>query len=245
MLLQAGKHAVHFVLSTAAPAGRRAEWVEAWESQYGWPVGHRADNGDLIDQEVPFFFHAVEPFNSRAQQSRIVLVNQFGWSQARCGKRMPADMEFDDLRRGSDIEFGQSIYEPFGIAQVEPLSYGALCCVSSVCGCNGFVRQVAGDFAQAPNLVIADYIALPDRYWLGSPYDALGINQSVRDRVEQQHSYTAAQTIMQRLPRDESAMQTLLEQGQALAHQMSWEVVARDYLLPGLRAAIPVELAFG
>jgi hypothetical protein len=40
-------------------------------------------------------------------------------------------------------------------------------------------------------------------------------------------------------------MQTLLEQGQALAHQMSWEVVARDYLLPGLRAAIPVELAFG
>ena len=39
---------------------------------------------------------------------------------------MPADMEFLDIRRGSDLEFGQSIYEPFGIAQVEPLTYGAI-----------------------------------------------------------------------------------------------------------------------
>jgi hypothetical protein len=27
---------------------------------------------------------------------------------------MPADMEFMDIRKGSDVEFGQSIYEPFG-----------------------------------------------------------------------------------------------------------------------------------
>ena len=26
-------------------------------------------------------------------------------------------MEYADIRRGSDVEFGQSIYEPFGIAQ--------------------------------------------------------------------------------------------------------------------------------
>ena len=47
MLQQADKRAVLFVLSTSVPAGRRPEWVQAWEQQYGWPVGHRGDNGDL------------------------------------------------------------------------------------------------------------------------------------------------------------------------------------------------------
>ena len=43
---------------------------------------------------------------------------------------MPADMEFMDIRKGSDAEFGQSIYEPFGIAQVEPISFGGICVFS-------------------------------------------------------------------------------------------------------------------
>ena len=46
--------------------------------------------------------------------------------------------------RARDLEFGQSIYEPFGIAQVEPLSAGALCVPSSVCGCVGFVSRANG-----------------------------------------------------------------------------------------------------
>ncbi len=71
-------------------------------------------------------------------------------------------MRFNDLRVGSDLEFGQSIYEPFGIAQVEPLSAGALCVVSSVCGCVGFVRRAAGGLV-FPNLIVGDYAGLPDR----------------------------------------------------------------------------------
>jgi len=58
-LQEAGQRAVLFVLSTSIPAGRRPEWVAAWEAQYGWPVGHRGDNGDLIDNEVNYFFQAV------------------------------------------------------------------------------------------------------------------------------------------------------------------------------------------
>ena len=49
------------------------------------------------------------------------------------------------MRRGSDAEFGQSIYEPFGISQVECLSAGTISVVSDVCGCRGFVQQVAGE----------------------------------------------------------------------------------------------------
>ena len=35
-------------------------------------------------------------------------------------------MEFLDIRQGSDLEFGQSIYEPFGIAQVEISNFAQL-----------------------------------------------------------------------------------------------------------------------
>src|SRR5690606_12716705 len=140
-------------------------------------------------------------------QSRVVLVNQFGWSRDRCGTRMPAEMEFLDIRQGTDLEFGQSIYEPFGIAQVEPLAFGALCCVSNVCGCIGFADRAAGGLAHLPNLIVADYVTLPQGYWLGSPYDALGIDQSVRDWIEANNSQAAARTIFERLPRTRSAQE--------------------------------------
>jgi hypothetical protein len=238
MLQQAGKRAVLFVLSTSVPVGRRSDWVRAWEQQYGWPVGHRGDNGDLIDGEVSFFFDNVEPFNRWTSNSKIVLINQFGWSRDRCGERMPEEMEFMDIRKGSDLEFGQSIYEPFGIAQVEPLSFGALCCVSSVCGCVGFTERAAQGLDNASSLIVADYVTLPDGYWLHTPYDALAIDGGTRDWVEGQRSYDAARQIFERLPKDEDDLRFLLEQGRNIARNMSWEVVAQDYLLPGLYRAI-------
>ena len=247
MLREANKTAVLFILSTSQPSGRRSEWVHAWERQYGWPVGHRSDNGDLIDAETGFFFNGVEPFNRRAGDSRIVLINQFGWDRQSCGQLMPAEMGFMDLRRGSDLEFGQSIYEPFGIAQVEPINFGAISCVTNVCGCVGFVNRVARSLADAggvtfdpndnPNLVVADYVTLPDSYPIHSPQDALTINQAARDWIEGMNSGDTAWRIFRRLPQDEAGMQRLMESGEALARGMSWDVVVRDYLLPGLERA--------
>ncbi|MBV7333887.1 hypothetical protein KFU94_37775 [Chloroflexi bacterium TSY] len=253
---QEGKRAVLFVLSTSVATGRRSEWVAAWEAQYGWPIGHRADNGDLIGLEVPFFFDGVEPFNQQASNIQVVFVNQFGWSRERCGQRMPEEMEFADIRCGSDVEFGQSIYEPFGIAQVEPLSYGVLCCVSSVCGCLGFVQRAAQqittqcgdqmsvpiseqvaprvDEQMEPNVIIADYVRLPDGYICHSANDALWIDQRVRDWSERTNAAIAAQKIFHSLPRTDADRQTLLRRGQALAKKMSWEVVVAEYLLPAL-----------
>ncbi len=237
-LQAAGERAVLFVLSTSVPAGRRPEWVAAWEQQYGWPVGHRGDNGDLIDEEVAYFFQGVEPFNHRAQNSQVVLVNQFGWSQDRCGQRMPADMEFMDIRKGSDLEFGQSIYEPFGIAQVEPLSFGALCCVSNICGCVGFAERAADGLENLPNLVVADYVTVPHGEWLDTAHDALRIDRGLRDWIEENNSAAAAETIFERLPKTEAEQRSMLKTGQAVAQKMSWEVVVADYLLPGLCRAI-------
>lgn len=231
-LASQGKRAVLFIVSTAVPTGRRAEDVLRWEAEYGWPVSHRGDNGDLEADEVHFFFNVLEPFHWGRSAIKICLVNQFGWERALCGNRMPEAMRFRDLRAGTDLEFGQSIYEPFGIAQVEPLSAGALCVPSSVCGCLGFVQRAAGGIPQ--NIIVADYAYIPPEWNLRSPWDALRIDTSIRDSIEARTSYLVAQQIAQRLPKDGDDFGRLLEEGQQVVSGMSWEVVVQQYLLPAL-----------
>jgi hypothetical protein len=228
-----GKRAVTFIVSTASPGGRRAEDVFRWEEEYGWPLGHRGDNGDLERDEGYFFHHVLEPFHWGRSANRICLVNQFGWERGRCGWRMPEAMRFTDLRIGTDLEFGQSIYEPFGIAQVEPLSSGALCVVSSVCGCVGFLERAAAG-RPLPNLIVADYVSVAPEWSLWSPWDALRIDEPVRSSLEARNSYLVAQQIAERLPQSDDDRRRLLEAGQRTAAGMSWEVVAREYLLPAL-----------
>lgn len=227
-----GKRAVFFLVSTAVPTGRRAEDVLRWEAEYGWPVGHRGDNGDLEADEVRFFFNVVEPFHWGRSAIKICLVNQFGWERGVCGNRMPPGMRFRDLRAGTDLEFGQSIYEPFGIAQLEPLSTGALCVPSSVCGCLGFVQRAAGSIP--PNIIVADYAYIPPDWNLRSPWDALRIDASIRDSIEARTSYLVAQEIARRLPKNDDDLRRLIEDGQQVVGGMSWEVVVKDYLLPAL-----------
>ncbi len=240
-LAKRGQTAVLFVLASSLPAGRRPQWVYSWEEQYGWPLVHRDDNGDLAGLERSFYYDNLEPLNQRNGGIRAVLVNQYGWSRARCGVRMPSEMSFADIRRGTDVEFGQSIYEPFGIAQLEALTYGALCCLSSMCGCINFVgRAAGGELSQLPrlaNLVVADYVTLPQGYWLSSPYDALGIDQGIRDWIEGNNSERAAHMLLARLPQNDDQGQALLESGCAAAQATSWEVVVRDYFLPALERA--------
>jgi hypothetical protein len=245
VLRKRGQTAVYFALASALPGGRRPQWVYGWEEQYDWPLHHRDDNGDLVGLERSFYFDNVQPFNARMGANRpgirAVFVNQYGWSRERCGVRMPADMTITDIRCGTDVEFGQSIYEPFGIAPLEALTYGALCCISSMCGAVGFAATAAGgapgSLARLPNLVVADYVTLPHGYWLGSPYDALGIDQGIRDWIEGNNSERAAHMLLARLPQTAEQRAALLEWGCAAAGAMSWEVVARDYFLPAVTRA--------
>ncbi len=232
MLAARGQRAALFTVATADPTGRLPADVYRWESEYGWPVGHRSDTGDLRDGEVRFFHDVQEPFNWRGRAIRAVLVNQFGWSRERCGLRMPEEMSFAHLRAGTDLEFGQSIYEPFGIAQVEPLAAGALTVVSNVCGCTGFIGKAGGGY---PGLIVADYVTLPTGWLVWSPWDALWIDRPLRDAIESQNSYTVAQSILERLPQTDAESRLLFQAGQNVARAMSWDVVVRDYLLPPLQ----------
>jgi len=119
-----GETAVYFALSSELPR-RNPEDIYRMEAEYGWPVAHREGLPDLSAGEAAFYT-GVQAFNARSRNIKIVFVNQFGWDRESCGRNMPEDMTFLDIRKGTDLEFGQSIYEPFGIAQLEPLAFGGL-----------------------------------------------------------------------------------------------------------------------
>jgi hypothetical protein len=232
-LLAQGKTAVLFVLSSEI-AARRPSDIYNLEKWYGWPIAHREGLPDLSGGEA-VFYQGVQRFNTRGRAIKCVLVNQFGWDRDRCGLTMPADMTFMDIRQGADAEFGQSIYEPFGIAQLEPLSFGAICVITNVCGCAGFVQKVAKG-RELRNVIVADYTMLDSQY--REVEELLKIDQHARDRVERTVSRDVAAQLLERLPADEQETAELIESGYRLASNMSWEVCCRDFILPGIERAL-------
>ena len=234
LLASNDKTAVLFILSTEIATGRLHESIHEMEETYGWPVYHKIGYPDLVGAEIELN-NGVSAFNLQSKAIKVVFVNQFGWSQAACGKRMPIEMEFMDIRKGSDAEFGQSIYEPFGIAQVEPLSFGAICVVSNVCGCCGFIQR-ATDNRDVPNIVIADYTQLniPPK----SLEDVIHIGLAERNAIEMENSRDIAAKLLGRLPRKPRDVEDMLREGYDIASRMSWEVVVKDYFLPGLKRAL-------
>jgi hypothetical protein len=227
-----GETAVLFTLSTEVPA-RRPDDVRQMEQQHKWPVAHREGLPDLSNGEAAYY-QGVQEFNAQSRNIKVVFINQFGFDQRTCGARMPADMEFMDIRKGSDVEFGQSIYEPFGIAQVEPISFGGICVFSECCGCAGFVNKAA-DGKPTPNVIVADYSELPEKAL--RPEQLLNIGQPQRDAVEHMVAEAVAIDLIERLPRTPQEFEAFIERGYAMAQRMSWDAVAREYVVPGIRRA--------
>ena len=226
-----GKTGVLFVLSTEV-SQRRASDIHNMELAYNWPVAHREGWPDLSGGEASFYTQ-VQEFNARSRNIKIVFLNQFGFCRKCCGTRIPEDMEFLDIRKGADVEFGQSIYEPFGIAQLEPLTFGGICVVSSVCGCSGFLRDVTGPEG-VKNVIVADYTNLGTHNYTDIE-DMLQIDRSVRNQIETSESEKVAMQICSRLAKSELEIEGMVQTGYQLAKDMSWDVAIRDYLLNSLQ----------
>ncbi len=224
--------AVLFTLSTEVP-GRRSDDIRMMEEKYHWPVVHREGAPDLSGGEAAYY-QGVQEFNAQSRNVKVVFINQFGFDRNACGNRMPADMEFKDIREGSDAEFGQSIYEPFGIAQVEPISFGGICVFSECCGCAGFVAHATGG-QSTPNVIVADYTDLPEKAL--RPEQLMSLGKAERDQIEDAVAAKVAAELIERLPRTPPEFEQFIARGHALAQKMSWDVVARDYVLPGIARA--------
>ncbi len=222
------KKAVLYIL-TSGGGVRRHQDVVSMEEHYGWPRHHRESYPDLVGPEVDLW-KDIENFNAGHANVQVILVNQFGWNAARIGKRLPEKMDIADLRRATDVEFGMATYEPFGISPLEPLACGAICVISNVCGCEGFVRH-ATDNQGTPVVISADYTKL-DRAW--TIYELLNMNRNERDQIEALVAGDVATELMKRLAWDDAGREKLLAIGQKLIKKMGWDQVIEGGLLPML-----------
>jgi glycosyltransferase involved in cell wall biosynthesis len=233
MLAQRGETAAFFMLGTLA-GQRRPQDVRQMERDYGWPIEHEEGYPDLCGGEE-HVGSMLEGFVHDHRVVRACLVNQWDWNHEVCGERMPKEMTFRDLRAGTDLEFGLSVYEPFGISQLEPLSFGALCVVSNVCGCVGFARRAAAGRTYE-NIIEADFLRVPE----GTGVDQLlSLSIPQRDQIEAAEIRKLAELVLQRLPRDEATLRRRMADGFEVASRMSWQHVVQEYFLPSLgRAAL-------
>ncbi|MHC4154420.1 MAG: hypothetical protein ACYST6_05800, partial [Planctomycetota bacterium] len=226
-----GNTAVLLLLSTEVSRRRSCD-IRSMESDYNWPVSHREGWPDLSGGEAGFYT-AIQEFNAKSRNIKAVFINQFGFNRETCGLRIPPEMDFVDIRRGSDVEFGLSIYEPFGIAQLEPLTFGGICVITNVCGCAGFLRDVAGPEG-VKNVIVADFTKI-DAARFPDVEDMLQIDRAVRDGIEQAEAERVAMQICSRLPKNDSDIESMISTGYALAKDMSWDTVVNNYLLPSLQ----------
>jgi hypothetical protein len=224
---QQDKTAVLYMLTTELPR-RRREDVLHMEKWWRWPVAHREVAPDLSGGEATLYA-GIQEFNAKARNVKVVFVNQFGFDPQTCGTRMPADMETIDIHRGSDVEFGQSVYEPFGIAMLEPLTFGGICVVSNVCGHVGFVQHVCGEHLP-DNVIVADYTQIDEPEL--TLEEAMQIDHIKRHQLEQVVARRVAERVLRVLPRDNTQVQKLIDSGYDAASHMGWENVSREYFLP-------------
>lgn len=223
---------VLFVL-TSGGGVRREQDVLAMERHYGWPVAHHPGYPDLVGPEVQIH-EDIDAYNHSHTASRIILVNQFGWSPQRIGSRLPEGMTMTDLRLATDVEFGMATYEPFGISPLEPLGTGAICVISNVCGCRAFVENVSqgqgGD-----NVICADFTSLRQPL----PIEELtAMTQQQRDDIEDHVAAEVADQLLRRLPINDRQRATLIDSGQALVAAMGWDHVVGSSLVPAMEHVV-------
>jgi len=232
LLAARGKRAVLLVLAT--DGGRRdPDLICQMEAEYGWPVAHRVGWPDLVKGEVEFGL-ATQAYNEAAGATRAVLVNQFGFGRPDCGNRVPAGLGFVDLRRGTDVEFGQSTYEPFGISPLEVLAFGALSVITRVSGCAQFIDRITK--GRLPrNVLVAEYAA-PVR---NGP-QALAPEE--RRQIEEAVAASLARELVERLPAAPAEFAELLDIGSRLAQRMGWQTVGCEFFLPALSRCLGLAL---
>jgi hypothetical protein len=228
-LVKENKKAILFILTSGAGVRRKHD-IRHMEHRYGWPRHHQEGYPDLVGPEIDLN-NDVEAFNANHTAVQIIVVNQFGWSHDCIGDQLPANMDIADLRRATDVEFGMATYEPFGISPLEPLGAGAICVITNVCGCSGFVKH-ATEGKGTPLVIEADFTQLQTPRNIEA---LLAMTQQDRDQIEQQVSEHIANTLLDRVPWDDDQRSQLLDLGQELIQQMGWDQVIQDGLLPILQ----------
>lgn len=221
-LAKAKRKGVYFLISTLIGSGRSNEDAAKMETEYGWPVLHREGWPDLVGPEVQIY-RQLELFNARSKAIKGAFVNQFGFNSERCGARMPSGTTLLNLRLASDAEFGLSIYEPFGIAQLETTPYGGIPVISNACGCSYLLHNTVDredfieiDFTTVPR-DLEDHFKTKD--------DFKKISKEMRDLIETECCRAGAKEIMLALPKTKEELKKKFQKMQKKSSLLDWEHV--------------------
>jgi len=222
-LSKSGKKGFFTILSTLIGPGRDPELVYKMESDYGWPVMHREGWPDLVGSEEDLYSQ-LQLFNARSKAIKAVFLNQFGFSRERCGSRVPENTSLRDLRLSSDMEFGLSIYEPFGIAQLETTPFGGSAAVSTSCGCHELLKSLLKEH----HYIGIDFTMVPKSFLelFKNKEDFLNVNFSLRDQIEAEICRDASKSLIAQLPKDDAARRTKFKEIQKASEGLSWDNVA-------------------
>jgi glycosyltransferase involved in cell wall biosynthesis len=227
---KSGIKGAYILLSTLVGTGREASQISSMEKEYGWPIIHKEGWPDLIGAESETYSY-ISHFNSRSKSIKGIFINQFGFDRRKCGEKVPEEANFLDLRIGSDVELGFSIYEPFGKAQLEVLPFGGTPAVSSSCGCSYLVKNRFQDLVHKPYVVL-DFIGGTKNYIENT--DLSSINVESRFELEQKLFLKAGKYIFINLPKSDSERLRSLDSIQERFQCLGWEKVAASMNFPGL-----------
>ncbi len=217
---------IYILLSTLMTIRRAPEEILSMEAEYGWPVLHREGWPDLIGAEKEIYNY-LQLFNARSKAIKGLFINQFGFGRTSCGKRVPQQTGLEDLRMASDAEFGFSVYEPFGIAQIETIPFGGTSILSSSCGAARFLKENFKDAAVKP-FYILDFIATGKRLSCNCLRN-LTIQQ--RNDMENKLLSKHAERIFNFLPLTDNRRKRYFLNAQKYASKISWEASAQSYVL--------------
>ncbi len=218
-------------LSAPRPRPTR-EQARRWASEYRWPLDHRAGEGfDLRPEEEPLWQSIAELNRAYAGRCAMLYINQFGWAPELLGALDPLASSFADVRGGGDVEVGLSVYEPFGIAPLEPFAAGATCVLSDSCGCAVHLRDLGlddrvvvghfSDHGQPPALVDATTLRSIEQQVYDDVLDQLAARLGLADGVP-----TEAHWLARRAEQIAAAREAL--------PQLSWANAAERYLVPAV-----------
>jgi glycosyltransferase involved in cell wall biosynthesis len=218
-----GKRGLYVLLSTLIGGGRDEAEVLRMEAEYGWPVLHQEGWPDLVGLEIETY-RWLELFNARSAAIKGVFLNQFGFAPGRCGRRVPQGSSVRDLRVASDMEFGLSVYEPFGIAQVETLPYGGLPLISSACGCATLLEESL----DPEDFLVLDFTRIPTKFSnaFQSKQDFKAMTRQMRDLIEAEVCRQGAPLIAQALPGQDRDRRRRYDRMQERAGELDWEHAA-------------------
>ena len=231
-LAERGLKGIFIILSTLIGTGRNQEEVCRMEEEYGWPLLHRKGWPDLVGAEESLS-ESLSLFNARSQAIKGVFLNQFGFAPGRSGLRVPQEASFLDLRAASDLEFGLSIYEPFGIAQLEASPFGGVALLSRACG-SAFLLEQTG-LTETHRIV--DFAALPSPLGespLGKGDLLARIGLKEREERENRAALETAPLLAEDLAARINNPSPFFEKGQLLQERISWERIFREKILPAL-----------